>query len=137
MKNRTTPDSIKNLKPNEVFVFGSNLSGRHGKFSAKLAMKWGAKYGEASGLRGSTYAIPTKGLSVYISLPIEQIKDYVDEFIEFAKTRVDKVFLVTQIGCGSAGYTPESIAPLFKAAKDLENIHLPEKFWKVIEELKY
>ena len=34
---RVTPDFIKSLKPNEVFVFGSNLAGMHGGGAARIA----------------------------------------------------------------------------------------------------
>lgn len=125
---RITPNNITKLKDNEIFVFGSNESGRHGKGAAKTALGWGAKYGQARGLQGKTYGIPTKDYSVRITLPISKIKIYVDEFIEFSKTRPDLVFLVTEIGCGLAGYKPKDIAPLFKDAQELENIYLPEKF---------
>lgn len=43
MKNRTTPENITKILPNEVFVFGSNLSGRHGKGAAKTALGWGSQ----------------------------------------------------------------------------------------------
>jgi hypothetical protein len=39
------------------------------------------------------------------------------------------IFLVTEIGCGLAGHKQKDIAPLFLNAVDVENIHLPEKFW--------
>ena len=47
-----TPENITSLKPNEIFVFGSNTEGRHGSGTAKIAMdKFGAKYGQAEGFR--------------------------------------------------------------------------------------
>ena len=42
-----TEDLITTLAENQVFVFGSNESGRRGKGAAKTALKWGAKYGQA------------------------------------------------------------------------------------------
>lgn len=59
---RITPDKITKLSENEIFVFGSNQSGRHGKGAAKTALGWGAKWGQAEGLQGKTYGIPTKTL---------------------------------------------------------------------------
>lgn len=129
MANRITPDYIKKLATKEIFVFGSNQSGRHGKGAAKTALGWGAAWGQAEGLQGRTYGIPTKDSSVLKTLSIEEIKPYVDRFIDFAKTRPDLIFLVTEVGCGLAGLKPKDVAPLFKAAADLENIHLPAKFW--------
>lgn len=124
---RITPDNITELKENEVFVFGDNQSHIHGAGAAKTAMKWGAKYGKG-GLQGQTYGIPTKNHSISKTLSLPKIQKYVDEFIEFAKTRPDLVFLVTEIGCGLAGLTPKQVGPLFKNAIEIENIYLPKRF---------
>ena len=129
MVNRITPEYIKNLGSKEIFVFGSNQSGRHGAGAAKTALGWGAVWGQAEGMQGRTYGIPTKDSSVLKTLSIGEIKPYVDRFIEFAKTRPDLSFLVTEVGCGLAGLKPKDVAPLFKAAIDQENIHLPARFW--------
>lgn len=126
---RITPELISKLEQGYIFVFGSNLSGRHGKGAAKTALGWGAKWGQGVGLQGRTYGIPTKDASIRRTLTIEEIKPFVDEFIEFAKIRKDLIFLVTEIGCGLAGYKPKDIAPLFEKAIDVENIYLPERFW--------
>jgi hypothetical protein len=126
---RTTPDNIKKLEQGHIFVFGSNLSGRHGKGAAKTALGWGAKWGQGAGLQGRTYGIPTKDASIRRTLTVIEIKPFVDEFIEFAKNNPNLTFLVTEIGCGLAGHKQKDIAPLFINAVDVENIHLPEKFW--------
>lgn len=126
---RTTPDNITKLEEDQVFVFGSNESGRHGKGAARTAMKWGAKYGQAEGLQGKTYGIPTKDKSIRRTLRVEEIKPYVDNFIEYAKEHPELDFFVTEIGCGLAGHKPKDIAPLFKDAMGVENIRLPERFW--------
>lgn len=129
MNNRITPESIKVLTGKEIFVFGSNLSGRHGKGAAKTALTWGAEWGKASGLQGRTYGIPTKDASIRRTLTIEEIKPFVNEFINFAKENQHLIFLVTEVGCGLAGYKPKDIASLFKEAIDIKNIHLPKRFW--------
>ena len=55
MKQRVTSNHIERLQPNEIFVFGSNLSGHHGGGAALLAMnKWGAIWGQGVGLQGQT-----------------------------------------------------------------------------------
>ena len=126
---RTTPDDIKKLEQGHIFVFGSNLSGRHGKGAAKTALGWGAKWGQAAGLQGRTYGIPTKDASIRRTLTVTEIEPFVDEFIEFAKNNPDMIFLVTEIGCGLAGHKQKDIAPLFLDAVDVENIYLPSKFW--------
>jgi hypothetical protein len=129
MINRITPDYIKSLAQKEIFVFGSNQSGRHGKGAAKTALGWGAVWGQAEGLQGRTYGIPTKNSSITRTLDLDEIKPYVDRFIDFAKTRPDLIFLVTEVGCGLAGLRPKDVAPFFKEAVNIENIHLPSKFW--------
>jgi hypothetical protein len=129
MKNRTTPELIENLNRDEIFVFGSNLLGRHGKGAAKTAtIKFGAIFGQTSGIQGKSYGIPTKGYNMKQVLSISEIKIHVDRFIEFAKKDYRK-FLVTEIGCGLAGYEPKDIAPLFIDAIEIENIYLPKRFW--------
>jgi len=129
MIGRITPENIKKLEPGQIFVFGSNQSGRHGKGAAKTALTWGAIWGQANGLQGRTYGISTKDKSVKRTLSNTEIKPIVDEFIEFAKTHPELTFLVTEVGCGLAGCKPKQIAPLFKGAIEVPNIHLPERFW--------
>ena len=128
MLNRTTPDNIKKLEESQIFVFGSNLGGKHGKGAAKTAMGWGAIYGQANGLQGKTYGISTKDKSIRRVLSVVEIKPIVDEFIDYAKANPQLTFLVTEIGCGLSGYKPKDIAPLFKDAIEIENIHLPARF---------
>lgn len=106
-----------------IFVFGSNLAGRHGKGAAKFARdKHGAIYGVCVGLQGECYAIPTKDKSLK-PLPLKDIEFYVKQFIEFAKFNLLWTFNVTRIGCGLAGYTDADIAPMFKDAPS--NCNLP------------
>lgn len=127
-KKRRAPNSITELKPGEIFVFGSNLAGKHGGGAARYAYeKFGAVWGEGVGLHGQTYAIPT------MQGGVDTIKPYVDQFIAFAMQHPEFTFLVTRIGCGIAGFTDEEIAPLFKAAMLVDNILLPGSFCKILE----
>ena len=114
----------------DIFVFGSNLAGRHGKGAALHAReKFGAVYGCGRGRTGNAYAIPTKGaertgrLSV---LSLDDIQLYVAEFIDYAREHPELAFEVTEIGCGLAGYTPEQIAPMFRGVPS--NVLLPLNF---------
>ena len=126
-KNRITPEFITTLQPNEIFVFGSNLGGIHAGGAARMArLHFGAEMGKGVGIQGHSYAIPT------MQGGVETIKPYVDEFITYASQHPDKQFLVTPIGCGIAGFSAQEIAPLFKDAKNIENISLPEEFWEII-----
>ena len=126
---RITPDNIITLKPNEIFVFGSNLQGYHAGGAAFTArMKFGAVMGNGDGLQGQSYAIPT------MQGGVETIKPYVDKFIAFAAEHPEKNFLVTRIGCGIAGFTVADIAPLFKEAVHMNNVWLPSDFLSVLGE---
>jgi len=129
MEKRTTPELIKKLGENEIFVFGSNLSGRHGLGAAKTALGWGAVWGQGKGLQGRTYGIPTKNANITQTLTLVEIELFVNEFIEFAKKHPALTFLVTEIGCGLAGLKPKEVAPLFKDAVNVSNIYLPTRFW--------
>ena len=123
-----TPDFITELKPDEVFVFGSNLAGMHGGGAAWIAFRqFGAVMGCGVGLRGQSYAIPT------MQGGVETIKPYVDAFIAFARNHPERFFFVTRIGCGIAGFEDREIAPLFTKAAGVENICLPEGFVKHIQ----
>ena len=122
-----TPEVIRELADNEIFVFGSNLGGMHGGGAARYAYQhFGAVWGEGVGLYGQSYAIPTMHGGP------NAIKPYVDEFIAFAKQHGELLFLVTPIGCGIAGFTAREIAPLFRDAVGVDNIVLPESFIKVL-----
>ena len=106
---RITPSYISKLALNEVFVFGSNLEGMHGGGAALTAYKkFGAVWGQGTGLQGQSYAIPT------MQGGVETIKPYVDEFIDFARKHPDLKFLVTPIGCGIAGFTPSQTLRVIK-----------------------
>lgn len=121
---------ITSLQPNEVFVFGSNLAGRHGAGAARDArILFGAQHGVGEGMTGQCYALPTKDRRIQ-TLPLAQIQEYIRRFIAFAKANPDKKFLVTAVGCGYAGYTHAQIAPMFKAPP--VNVALPEEFKKCI-----
>lgn len=121
--NSPSADTISQLAPHEVFVFGSNLAGHHAGGAAHAAMKhFGAVWGQGTGLQGQSYAIPT------MQGGVETIAPYVLEFTEFAEKHPELTFLVTRIGCGIAGFRDEEIAPLFTRAAALPNVHLPLSF---------
>lgn len=109
-----------------VFVFGSNLAGRHGAGSALFARRYqGAVTGKGEGPQGNSYAIPTKDEHLN-PLSLSQVKMHVDRFIEYAKANPATTFNIVAIGCGLAGYTPEQIGPMFKDAPT--NCNLPSVF---------
>ena len=111
---------IIELDKDEIFVFGSNGFGAHNGGAAPTAVaKFGAIYGQAEGLQGQSYAINTMD-------GFEVMAEQVARFITFAREHPELKFLVTEIGCGVAGYSPEEVAPLFKNGP--KNVFLPKAF---------
>ena len=128
---RFTQENIETLEAGEIFIFGSNLSGRHDAGAAKKALEFGAVMGKGVGFKGRTYAIPTKDENIR-TMPIEAIEPYVKQFIDYASKNQHLTFLVSKIGCGLANYSPEDIAPLFEDALLYPNIVLPEEFFNIL-----
>lgn len=115
------PDKIP--RPDQVFVFGSNLPGLHGRGAAKFAVQhFGAVYGQGEGHQGNSYAIPTKK-RWNKALQLSDVRKHVERFIHFARSNPDLQFFITRVGCGLAGFTDSQIAPLFREAPD--NCELP------------
>lgn len=116
-----------------IFVFGSNLAGRHGKGAALDALRdHGAVRGVGVGPQGSSYAIPTKDRNLY-PLTLATIESYVRDFLSYATKHPNLTFNVTRIGCGLAGYTDEQIAPMFYNSP--ENCLLPIEWKEVLKRL--
>ena len=130
-----TPEIINYLKPNEIFVFGSNEAGIHGGGAAKTAQeKFGAIYGVPFGLMGQSFAIPTKDTHIE-TLPLSDILNYLVSFIKFAIDNPQLKFYLTKIGCGLAGYTTNDIKSILWKAVNLttNNGELPQNIIIPIE----
>lgn len=113
-----------------IFVFGSNLRGRHGAGAALDAVKyWGAIEGLGLGRQGYAYAIPTKDGALRTRPLRPNINYDVQVFIDYAEDHPYLDFQVTRIGCGLAGYKDTDIAPMFKDAPS--NVHLPLSWRKL------
>lgn len=98
-----------------IFVFGSNMAGRHGAGSAKEALKnHGAIYGQGFGFQGNSFAIPTKDENFNV-LSLSQIKVFIEAFLDLVTSNdEDYEYDITRIGCGLAGYDwDKDIRPLF------------------------
>lgn len=109
-----------------IFVFGSNLAGRHGKGAAEIARDcFEARYGVGEGLTGRAYAIPTKDAELRF-LPLHTIRTHVARFIEFARENPELTFIVTAVGCGLGANYPKDIAPFFCDAP--ENVFVSPRF---------
>jgi hypothetical protein len=112
---RLHPDNIT-PRGDWVWVFGSNLAGRHGKGAAAVARtNFQAEYGVGEGVTGNSYAIPTKGRRLEV-LPLSAIEQSITAFLQHARAHPAQRFFVTRVGCGLAGYQDEQIAPLFAGA---------------------
>jgi len=129
MKREFTPDNIQELEKNKIFVFGSNMNGKHAGGAAKFAVeKFGAIEGQSEGLQGQSYAVPTLGKDME-KLPLESISQSVDDLYSFADENADLIFVVTKIGCGIAGFSETEIADIFKSKSFTPfNVVLPMEF---------
>lgn len=114
-----------------IFVFGSNLAGRHGKGGALHAVKfYGAIRGQGEGRQGQSYGIPTKGRTL-CRLPLTAIEWHVNRFLTYARDNAGERFMLTPIGCGLAGYQPADIAPMFRDTP--ANVIIPDQFRLVLD----
>ena len=124
---RISPDMITSLNENEIFVFGSNLYGEHsGGASAYALHYFGAINGQAEGLQGQSYAIPTDGVNA------NELYLGIRRFRNFAQAHPKLTFYVTRIGCGAAGLSVYRVAPMFADCANLSNVKLPKEFWNYI-----
>lgn len=116
--------------PLEVFVFGSNLAGRHGRGAAHAArMYYGAEYGVGEGPTGRCFAIPTKDKNIQ-TLPLDEIQKRVNIFIDYVFDNPYKTFFITRVGCGLAGYKNSQVAPMFKPLVGIKNVSFPKPWQK-------
>lgn len=116
----TTPELVTELRTDDVFVFGSNAGGLHGGGAARIAHeRFGAVWGEGHGHHGQSFAIDTmSGLDV--------LRAEARTFVAYATEHPELRFLLTPVGCGIAGYTPEQVAPLFGGVPG--NVTIPASF---------
>lgn len=117
---RVTPPEITKWKEKgEIVVYGSgDDDNEKGKYET-VASRYN-RYPRIG------YPIPTIGKT------IEEIKNEVDTFINYAKSNPEERFHVRPIGYDKAGYTVEQIAPLFADAKNVTNILLPKEMMSVL-----
>ena len=121
---RIASSHITSLNPGEIFVFGSHISGHHSGGAAGYAKAhFGAIEGQAEGLQGQSYAIPTNGVSEH------ELYQAIHRFCDFAANHPELIFHVTAIGCGNAEFSPYIVAPMFNNAVRLKNVKLPKDFW--------
>jgi hypothetical protein len=110
----------------KIFVFSSNLAGKHNKAQAQIALKeFGAVYGQGEGLQGKSYAVATCDQN-FDPLPIVRIQEAINRFMQFARKHPEMHFDISPIGCDIAGYAPAEIASFFAGRPP--NCRLPAEF---------
>ena len=108
----------------EIFVFGSNTAGRHGKGAALYAKQnHDAQYGIGEGLTGNAYALPTKDDNLKM-LPINSIAENYAKFKKTAEQAPEWRFLLTPFGTGLAGYDKAQIWKIIKTVGVPKNVVL-------------
>lgn len=120
---RFTPNHIFSLRPNQIFVFGTDKKGSQKYGAAGLAAKkFGAKFGVVEGKTGDCYALPTKGFSINdLQHAVTRFKDFVDANNQF-------IYLITPVGCGHAGFNVSEVAKMFEPFITYSNVWLPKIF---------
>src|SRR4051812_9542334 len=99
-----------------IFVFGSNLKGIHGAGAALYARDhFGAKMGVGEGPTAFAYALPTCS-EPGVPLTLEEIREHVRKFLDYAREHPTISFQVTAVGTGIAGYHSKDIAQMFHAS---------------------
>ena len=120
----TTPENIEKLRPDEVFVFGSNLAGNHAGGAAKQAHdQFGAVMGVGEGLTGQCYAFPTLNADMS-KIDLYTLCSITDAFYRCVNAHPDRTFLLTKVGCGIAGYSEDAMKNLLAPSRP--NLVKPE-----------
>ena len=123
---RHTPEHITELADNEIFCFGSNTRGRHGKGAALQALQqFGAEYGVGEGIAGQSYAFPTLDENL-AKLSECELLSSIRILRATAEALPEKVFLLTRVGCGLAGFTEDYMKSLFARIELPSNVIKPE-----------
>lgn len=120
---RFTPNHIFSLRPNQIFVFGTDKWGSQKYGAAGMAAKkFGAQTGIIEGATGFCYALPTKGFT------IEDLKNAVSRFKDYVDGNPHLTYLVTPVGCGHAGFDVNEVSTLFRDFITYKNVMLPKVF---------
>lgn len=131
MERKYTPENIQELKSNEVFVFGSNLNGNHASGAAYYALeKFGAEMGNAEGIQGQSYAIPTLDKNME-RINLTDLEQSIGRFYDYADEHPDLILYLTKIGFGIAGYEVSDIATVVNCRDIPANVIIPEEFTHV------
>ena len=137
-KRKTYSGFVTYLHDNQIFVFGSNTQGRHGKGAALTAkVKFGAIYGNPEGIQGKSFAIITKDLTkkTHPSRTTAQIISEIDKLYKYATLHPDKEFIVAY-KCGDNNlnaYSSRDMAKMFASRYIPSNIVFDKDFYELVK----
>ena len=135
---KTYSGFIHYLNKDQIFVFGSNTQGRHGKGAALTArLRFGAIYGKPEGIQGKSFAIITKDLTkkTHPSRSTDQIISQIDKLYKYATLHPDKEFIIAY-KCGDNNlnaYSSEDMAKMFASRDVPENIVFDKLFYELVK----
>lgn len=133
---KLAPEKVIRLEPNQIFVFGSNLRGRHGAGAAlDAAVYFGAVEGQGSGLQGRSLAVPTKDRYMKPLSSTDVRQSIRASVLDVLQKNHSTELVFSAVGCGFAGHHPEDIAAVFCTeevwpAYITSRIHLPPVFMR-------
>ena len=135
---KTYSGLIHYLNDSQIFVFGSNTQGRHGKGAALTArLRFGAIYGKPEGIQGKSFAIITKDLTkkTHPSRTKLQVISQINKLYEYATLHPDKEFIVAY-KCGDHNlnaYSSEDMAKMFASRDIPSNIVFDRLFYELVK----
>ena len=135
---KTYSGFIHYLNEDQIFVFGSNTQGRHGKGAALTArLRFGAIYGQPEGIQGKSFAIITKDLTkkTHPSRTTDQIISQIDKLYEYATFHPEKEFIVAYKSNDRNlnAYSSEDMAKMFASRDIPENIVFDKQFYELVK----
>jgi len=135
---KTYSGFIHYLNKDQIFVFGSNTQGRHGRGAALTArLKFGAIYGNPEGIQGKSFAIITKDLTkkTHPSRTVSQIISQINKLYEYATLHPDKEFIIPY-KCSDYNlnaYSSEEMAKMFASRDIPDNIIFDKLFYELVK----
>ena len=135
---KTYSGFIHYLNKDQIFVFGSNTQGRHGRGAALTArLKFGAIYGNPEGIQGKSFAIITKDLTkkTHPSRTVSQIISQINKLYEYATLHPDKEFIVPYkcTDYNLNAYSSKEMAKMFASSEIPDNIVFDKLFYELVK----
>lgn len=139
---RYTPDPKTEFNPEDILIVGTNELGDHWGGAARYAHETlGLQWGIGEGISGQAYAFPTLNYAsttandkrfegVPHKVTIERIHEAMANLEKVILDNPDKIFWMTKIGLGIAGWELSDIHRAFwgSAIPFLKNVRYPMEF---------